>query len=100
MGYNAADGEARRSAPTPSRGGLGAAGFVRRRGQCTRRRRRRPHLVFAPVSTPAEAILRVAVLVLAVTAGILVVVGGLLVYSIVLRCSPGRPATGSSWRGR
>jgi cytochrome c oxidase subunit 2 len=39
--------------------------------------------VFAPVSAPADAAYTVAMLVLSITAGILVVVGGLLAYSIV-----------------
>src|SRR5262245_64147991 len=39
--------------------------------------------VFAPVSTPADVSYTAAMLVLAITAGILVVVGGLLVYGIV-----------------
>ena len=39
--------------------------------------------IFAPVSAPADAVRTLAMLVLAITAGIFVVVGGLLVYSIV-----------------
>jgi len=39
--------------------------------------------VFAPVSAPADAAYTAAMLVLAITAGIAVVVGGLLAYSIV-----------------
>jgi cytochrome c oxidase subunit II len=39
--------------------------------------------IFAPVSTPAAAVRTIAMLVLAITAGISVVVGGLLAYSIV-----------------
>lgn len=46
--------------------------------------------VFAPVSAPADAIAELAALVLAVTAGIFVVVGGLLVYVVVrFRARPG-----------
>jgi cytochrome c oxidase subunit 2 len=45
--------------------------------------------IFAPVSRPADASLRAALLVLAVAAAILVVVGGLLAYGIVaFRCPP------------
>ena len=40
--------------------------------------------IFAPVSTPADASYIAATLVLAITAGILLVVGGLLVYAIAL----------------
>jgi cytochrome c oxidase subunit 2 len=39
--------------------------------------------IFAPVSTPADAVRTIAMLVLAVTGGISVVVGGLLAYAIV-----------------
>ena len=39
--------------------------------------------IFAPVSAPADAALAAATLVLAVTAGIAIVVGGLLVYCVV-----------------
>src|SRR5689334_24582138 len=39
--------------------------------------------IFAPVSEPADASLTAATLVLAITAGIFVVVGGLLAFSIV-----------------
>jgi cytochrome c oxidase subunit 2 len=42
-----------------------------------------PTSIFAPSSTPAEAIAGLAVLVLAVTAAIFVVVSGLLVYALV-----------------
>jgi cytochrome c oxidase subunit II len=40
--------------------------------------------IFAPVSAPADASLRAALLVLAIAAGIFVVVGGLLAYGIVV----------------
>ena len=39
--------------------------------------------IFDPVSAPADAVMRVALLVLGVAAAILVVVGGLLVFSLV-----------------
>jgi cytochrome c oxidase subunit II len=39
--------------------------------------------IFAPVSAPADAVRTIAMLVLAITAGISVIVGGLLAYSIV-----------------
>jgi cytochrome c oxidase subunit 2 len=39
--------------------------------------------IFAPVSAPADASLRAAMLVLVITAGIFVVVGGLLAYCVV-----------------
>jgi cytochrome c oxidase subunit 2 len=39
--------------------------------------------IFAPVSAPADASLRAAMLVLVITAGIFVVVGGLLAYGVV-----------------
>lgn len=42
-----------------------------------------PSSIFAPLSTPAIEILDLAVLVLLVTFGIFVVVGGLLLYSVV-----------------
>src|SRR5438874_1212224 len=42
-----------------------------------------PTSIFAPVSTPADAIFELSMFVLAVTAGIFVVVFGLLVYAVV-----------------
>src|SRR5438270_13781514 len=42
-----------------------------------------PTTIFAPVSTPANAIADLSVLVLAVTASIFIVVGGLLVFTLV-----------------
>jgi cytochrome c oxidase subunit 2 len=42
-----------------------------------------PTTIFAPASTPADAIAGLSVLVLGMTGAILVVVGGLLVYAIV-----------------
>src|SRR5260370_14215462 len=49
--------------------------------------------VFAPVSTPAHEIRTVAWFVIAITAAILVVVGGLLAYAIVrFRARPGDDA--------
>jgi cytochrome c oxidase subunit 2 len=42
-----------------------------------------PTSIFAPASTPADAISQLSYFVLAVTAGIFVVVGGLLVYAVV-----------------
>jgi cytochrome c oxidase subunit 2 len=46
--------------------------------------------IFAPVSAPADAVRTIAVLVLAITAAIAVIVGGLLTYGIVrFRLRPG-----------
>src|SRR5438128_9016080 len=42
-----------------------------------------PTSIFAPVSTPADSIFELSMFVLAVTAGIFVVVFGLLVYTVV-----------------
>src|SRR2546428_10551505 len=42
-----------------------------------------PTSIFAPVSTPADSIFELSMFVLAVTAGIFVVVFGLLVYAVV-----------------
>src|SRR5262245_61145429 len=46
--------------------------------------------IFAPISAPADAVRTIAMLVLAITAAIAVIVGGLLTYSIVrFRLRPG-----------
>jgi cytochrome c oxidase subunit II len=46
--------------------------------------------IFAPISAPADAVRSIAMLVLAITAAIAVIVGGLLTYSIVrFRLRPG-----------
>src|SRR6185295_18045532 len=42
-----------------------------------------PTNIFAPASTPADGIFELSLFVLAVTAGIFVTVGGLLVYAVV-----------------
>src|SRR5436190_24145289 len=39
--------------------------------------------IFAPLSTPAEAVYEAALLVLVICAGILLVLGGLLAYTII-----------------
>src|SRR6266446_436604 len=39
--------------------------------------------IFAPLSTPAEAVYEAALLVLVICAGIFLVVGGLLAYTII-----------------
>src|SRR5215475_9678034 len=46
--------------------------------------------IFKPLSTPAQAILEVSFLVLAICAGIFLVVGGLLAYTVIrFRQRPG-----------
>ena len=46
--------------------------------------------IFKPLSTPAQAIYEVSLLVLAICAGIFLVVGGLLAYTVVrFRRRPG-----------
>ena len=55
-----------------------------------------PTSIFAPVSTPADSIFELSMFVLAVTAGIFVVVFGLLVYAVV-RFRRRRARAASSW---
>ena len=56
-----------------------------------------PTNIFAPDSTPADSIFNLSLFVLSVTAGIFVVVGGLLVYSVVkFRKRTKRRRTGTS----